>query len=138
MADTDNSSQIILNMEGLIKNHITTIDKLSEELKKHKEMLDDIFSNDKTYQEHSEKAKEAGKIKQATRQQILRQPQAGELDKKVKEFKAQLKENQQSLSDYLQEYARMSGVSEIEGEDGEVREIVYSAKLIKKSSIFSR
>ncbi|EKD90998.1 MAG: hypothetical protein ACD_30C00052G0016 [uncultured bacterium] len=136
---TDNSSsQILLNMEGLIKNHITTIDKLSEELKKHKEMLDDIFSNDKTYQEHLEKAKEASKIKQVTRQQILRQPQAGELDKKVKEMKAQIKENQQSLSDYLQEYARMSGVSEIEGDDGEVREIVYSAKLRKKSSIFAR
>ena len=136
---TDNSSsQILLNMEGLIKNHITTIDKLSEELKKVKEMLDDIFSNDKTYQEHLEKAKEASKIKQVTRQQILRQPQAGELDKKVKEMKAQIKENQQSLSDYLQEYARMSGVSEIEGDDGEVREIVYSAKLRKKSSIFAR
>jgi hypothetical protein len=132
------NATVLLNMEGLIKNHITTLDKLSEELKKHKEMLEDIFKNDKTYQEHAEKAKEATKIKQGTRQQILRQPQAGELDKKIKEMKSQIKENQESLSDYLQEYARMSGVSEIEGEDGEVREIIYSAKLIKKSSIFAR
>ena len=135
MADSENSSSVLLNMESLIKNHITTIDKLSGELKKHKELLDDIFGSDKTYQEHLEKAKEAGKVKQATRQQILKQPQAGELDKKVKEFKAQIKENKDSLSDYLQEYARMSGASEIEGEDGEVREIVHSAKLFKRPSL---
>src|SRR3989344_4853226 len=107
---TQTSSEILVNMEGLIKGHITAIDKIS---------------------------KEAVKVKQGTKAQILRQPQAGELDKKVKELKADLKENRSSLSDYLQEYARLSGVNEIEGDDGEVREIVYDARLIKKSSIFA-
>jgi len=135
---TQTSSEILVNMEGLIKGHITAIDKISEELRKHKEMLDDIFANDPTYQEHDKIAKEAVKVKQGTKAQILRQPQAGELDKKVKELKADLKENRSSLSDYLQEYARLSGVNEIEGDDGEVREIVYDARLIKKSSIFAK
>lgn len=131
----DTSAQILINMESLIKNHITAIDKLTEELKKHKEMLDDIFAQDPTYQQHLKNAKEATRIKSNTRQQILKKPQAGELDKKVKEMKAQIAENQQSLSDYLQEYARMSGVNEIEGEDGEIREIVYVARLIKRPSL---
>lgn len=131
------NSEILLNMESLIKGHISTIDKLSEEARKLKEMLDDIFNNDPTYQEHDKAAKEAAKVKQGTKQQILKQPQAAELDKKLKELKGELKENQGSLSDYLQEYARMAGVNEIEGDDGEVREIVYNAKLIKKSSVFA-
>lgn len=131
------NSEILLNMESLIKGHIATIEKLTEEARKHKEMLDDIFANDPTYQEHDKAAKEAAKVKQGTKQQILKQPQAAELDKKVRELKSELKENQGSLSDYLQEYARMTGVNEIEGDDGEVREIVYSAKLIKKSSVFA-
>lgn len=131
------NSEILLNMESLIKGHISTIDTLSTEAKKHKEMLDDIFSNDPTYQEHDKLAKEAAKVKQGTKQQILKQPQAAELDKKIKELKSELKENMGSLSDYLQEYARMAGVNEIEGEDGEVREIVYNARLIKKSSVFA-
>lgn len=131
------NSEILLNMESLIKGHVSTIDKLTSEARKLKEMLDDIFSNDPTFQEHDKAAKEAAKIKQGTKQQILKQPQAAELDKKVKDLKSELKENQASLSDYLQEYARMSGVNEIEGDDGEVREIIYTAKLIKKSSIFS-
>ena len=127
------SSQVIINMEGLIKNHISSIDRLQEELKKHKEMLDDIFKNDPTYQEHLEKAKEASKIKQNTKKEILTRPQAKELDDKIKSLTSQIKENQDSLSDYLQEYSRLAGVNEIEGEDGEVREIVYVAKLVRKS-----
>lgn len=131
------NSEILLNMESLIKGHIATIDKLTEESRKIKSMLDDIFANDPTYQEHDKLAKEAAKVRQGTKQQILKQPQAADLDKKLKELKGELKENQGSLSDYLQEYARMAGVNEIEGDDGEVREIVYNAKLIKKSSVFT-
>lgn len=127
------SSQMLLNMESMIKSHMSEIDKLQEEVKKHKEMLDDIFKNDPTFQEHSELAKEASKVKQNTKKQILKRPAAAELDNKVKSLKSQLKETQNALSDYLQEYARMSGVTEIEGDDGEVREIVYVAKLVRKS-----
>lgn len=132
------NSEILINMESLIKGHISTIDKLSDEAGKLKDMLDDIFANDPTYQEHDKAAKEAAKIKQNTKKQILKQPQAADLDKKIKDLRSEIKENKASLSDYLQEYARMSGVNEIEGEDGEVREIVYTARLIKKSSIFSK
>lgn len=132
------NSEILINMESLIKGHVSTIDKLTVEAKKLKEMLDDIFNNDPTYQEHDKASKEATRVKQNTKAQILKQPQAADLNKKVKDLKGELKENQASLSDYLQEYARMSGVNEIEGDDGEMREIVYSAKLIKKSSIFAK
>lgn len=128
-----NSGEILVNMESLIKNHVSQIDKLIEETKKLKEMLDDIFENDPTFNEHSEKAKEAAKLKQKTKAEILKRPQAHDLNEKIKSLKSQIKENQSSLSDYLQEYARLSGVNEIEGEDGEVREIVYTAKLIKKA-----
>ncbi len=131
------NSEILLNMESLIKGHISTIDTLTTEAKKIKDMLDDIFNNDPTYQEHEKASKEAARVKQGTKAQILKQPQAADLDKKFKDLKSELKENQGSLSDYLQEYARMSGVNEIEGDDGEVREIVYHAKLIKKSSVFA-
>ena len=39
----------------------------------------------------------------------------------------------EGLSDYLREYQRLSGSNEIEGEDGELRTIVYVAKLVRKS-----
>ncbi len=125
--------EILMNMEGLIKNYIASIDKLQEESKKLKEMLDDIFNNDPTFKQHSDEAKEAAKKKQTTKSEILKRPQAAELNEKVKSMKSQVSEQQTSLSDYLQQYAQMAGVNEIEDDSGTVREIVYTAKLVRKS-----
>lgn len=129
----DSSASVILNLEEMIKSHLSSLDSLTEELKKHQGMLDDIFLNDSTYRDHSEKAKEASKVKSATKQQILKQPQVADLATKVKNLRSEAKELKDALSDYLQEYRRMSGVTEIE-HNGEVREIVYVAKLVNRSS----
>lgn len=127
-------AEIILNLQGLIKNHVTKIDGLKETLKKNKEILDDIFQNDPTFKLHSDKVKEANKVRMDTKAQIMKRPDVYDLANKVKSMRAEAKELEGALSDYLREYARLSGTNEIEGEDGEVREIVYTAKLIKKFS----
>lgn len=132
--NTSSQASVLVNLEQLIKNHIANIDKLTEESRKHKEMLDDIFDNDPTYREHSEAAKEAAKIKSATKAQIMKQPQVAELSEKVKTMRSEIKESKAALSDYLQEYRRMSGQTQIEDDRGEMREIVYTAKLIKVGS----
>lgn len=134
--EKDNSASVILNMEGMIKSHISALERYQEELTKQQGLLEDIFNNDSTYKDHTEKAKEAAKIKSATKQQILKQPQAADLDNKVKTLRSEIKEHKASLSDYLREFQRLSGINEIEGDDGELREIVYTAKLIKKGSNF--
>ncbi|MDD2823203.1 MAG: hypothetical protein PHQ59_03930 [Candidatus Daviesbacteria bacterium] len=128
------SAELVLNMEGMIKNLISTLDVQKEQVTKFQEALNDIFENDETYTTHAKAAKEAARVKSNTKQQILKQPQAADLNEKVKTLKSEMSENQASLSDYLREFQKMSGISEIEGEDGELREIVYTAKLIRKSS----
>jgi hypothetical protein len=133
--NTENPASVIINLEQTIKTNISIIDKTKIELKKHKEMLEDIFINNPTYQEHDKKAKEANKVKAMTKAQIMKQPNVAQLAAKIKEMHTQVKELDAALSDYLREYQRISGSNEIEGEDGEVREIVYTAKLIKRNSI---
>ena len=128
---TENQGQLMVDMENLIKNHITGIDNLNTEAKKYKEMLDDILAGNEPYQELLKKANEATKDKNKQKQEVFKQPHAKELLEKVKELKSEAKEKQEALSDYLQEYQRISGVDEIEGDDGELRKIVYSARLIK-------
>ncbi len=123
---------VIIELENMIKSHLSSIDRIQDEAKKKQEMLDDVFSNDATYKQHAERAKEAAKIKSQTKQQILKQPQVAELFEKVKSMKSELKELQGALSDYLREYQRISGVNTITDDNGEEREIVYIAKLIKK------
>lgn len=129
-----NASDLVLNMEGMIKNLISTLDRQKEQAGKFQEALNDIFENDETYNTHAKAAKEAARVKSNTKQQILKQPQAADLFEKVKTLKSEIAENSASLSDYLREFQKMSGISEIEGDDGELREIVYTAKLIRKSS----
>lgn len=124
---------VLLSLEQLIKNHIGSIDKLKDETRKHRQMLEDAFLNDPVYQEHMKIAKEATKQKSATKQTIMKQPANVVLSNKVKSMTTELKEKQMALSDYLLEYQRMTGVNEIEGDDGEVREIVNNARVVKKA-----
>ncbi len=130
----ENQVTVMMNLENLIKSHITGIETRHDQLKKHKEMLDDILSNDATYKLHSEKAKEANKLKSNTKAQIMQRPDTTDLSHKIKDFSIEIKEMNSALSDYLREYGRISGTNEITGDDGEVRDIVYVAKLVKRNS----
>jgi len=129
-------AELLGNLESSIKEHIASVDKSKTELKKLKEMLSDMFANDSTYQLHDKAVKDATKIRTKTKSELLKQPAAADLNAKVKELSSEIKDFQNALSDYLREYQRLSGSNEIEGDDGEVREIVYVAKLVKRSSHF--
>lgn len=128
----ESQTDVLLNLENLVKSHIAGIDSRRKQLKEQRQMLDDIFTNDPTYNLHSEKAKEAARVKSQTKQQLLKQPNVAAIDEKIKALTTEIKEMDTALSDYLSEYQRMSGSNEIEGEDGEVREIVFIAKLVKR------
>lgn len=125
---------VLLNLEEMIKSHIASLDKLRVEQKKHREMFEDSFNNNPTYRENAEKAKEAIKVKATTRQQIASQPSVIATANKIKALSQDIKERQNALSDYLLEYQRMTGANEIEDDEGQIREIINSAKLVKRSS----
>lgn len=126
--------EVLLSLEEMIKNNIASLDSLRTEVKKQREMFDDVFVNDETFRTNSEKAKEANKAKNTTRQQILSQPAVSAIQSKLKSMRTDIKERQAALSDYLQEYQRMTGATEIEGKDGELRDIINNSKVIKQAS----
>jgi hypothetical protein len=109
------------------------LESLKVELKKQKEMLESYLLNDSHYKEALETAKRANQIKNQAKQMALKQPGAAGIPEKLIEMKAQEKEINEGLSYYLREYQRLTGLSEFEGTDGEVRQIVYVAKLVKRS-----
>lgn len=124
----------LMTLEERIKRQVTQIDQITVDKKKHAEMMEDIFLNDTTYQQHLEAAKKANQVKSLTKSQISKRPDVAQLSEKIKDFKIQLKELQVMLSNELAEYQQLAGVNEIEGDDGQVREIVPNFKLVKKSS----
>ena len=127
--DTDT----LLNLTNMINTSLGTIEKVKEEKAKLSEMLKSLLDNDPSYLEASEQAKVAGKAKGQARKQVMRMPQASDLDSKVKELSKHLKDITTQMSMYLADYARLSGLSTFEDPNGDVREIVYVAKLVKKS-----
>lgn len=126
------AAQEVMNLENMIKTNNTQIAKLSSDLTEAREMLKDAFENDATYHEHADAAKDANKVKAATKAQILKQPAVAQIATNVKVLASELKELKEALSDYLGEYNRLSGITEIEGDDGELLQIVYVAKLVRK------
>lgn len=137
--DTTNDVQVLTPVEptseletitGLIQNYLTQIDTNREELKKSRQMLADGFENDPVYREHAEKAKEANKVKNATRAQIMKQPALMELKTKIKEMTEEVKAANEALSDYLQQYQKLTGLNSFETPDGKVKQIVYLARLV--------
>ena len=124
----------LVTITNLIQSYIAHIDRSSKELSANKQILMDAFLNDPTYRQHERSVKETVKVRSATKMQILKQPTLSELSEKIKDIAASVKDAKQSLSDYLQEFARITGAREIEDSEGELREIVYTAKLVKAAS----
>ena len=123
---------LVKRLEEMVKNHISSIDQLKKELTEQRDMLKSSFENDSTYQEHDQTAKEAAKVKSKTKQEILKRPEVAIIADKVKSLNDELRELNSALSDYLSEFQRASGLNQIEGEDGEIREIIFVAKLAPK------
>lgn len=135
--DGAQATNTILELESMIKNTISTIDRNKEELKKLREMIESALTNDERYREANLKVKELAKEKSKAKINVMQNQATRNIAEKAKDLSLEIKEANLGISEYLREYQRMTGQSEIEGEDGEVREIVYTAKLIKKQKKFS-
>lgn len=131
---TEDQSAVLTSLDEMIKAHVQSIDKLRVEVKKLREMIQDGFANDAVYKEHDDAAKAAAKVRQATKAQIMKQPAIVALVQKMKTLNSELKDKQFSLSDYLLEYQRISGANQIETDDGQILEIVNSAKVVRKAT----
>lgn len=127
------SADTVLELENMIKNSMTVIDRNKTELKKLKEMLESALLNDEPYRLATEKAKEVAKEKGKAKMNVLQNSATKQIAEKVKDMMQENKDLLSAQSEYLREYAKLSGTTEIEGDDGDIREIIYIAKLIKKA-----
>ena len=131
--EISSQAETLVTITGLIQNYISSIDRLKKEISENRQMLEDSFMNDTTYKEKEEKAKEANKDKNVFKQQILKQPTLMALSEKIKDLRSSMKDSKQQLSDYLQEYQKLTGANEIEDAQGNLSEIRYTARLVRPS-----
>lgn len=127
----ENKVATLLNIESLINSANSKLNDLTYEVKEYKSMLDEILESNVEFQEAEKEAKKTAKLRAAARQKALNIPAAKTNIDKLKETQTQLKEIKIALSDYLSQYVSLSGTNQIEGPDGVVRQIIYTAKLVK-------
>lgn len=121
------------NIENLINTNIAKIDKLQGDIKPVREMLESLLDADLEYAELDQKAKEAAKTKTMKKKELVDTTNGRELNEKLKSLKSELREAKEALSSYLQTYQQKTGFSEYEGPDGELRQIIFVAKLVRKT-----
>lgn len=127
----ENQAQNLINIESLITSISSRINDLSYDLKEQKSMIDEILESSQEYKGVEQEAKKQAKLKTLARQKTLNDPGAKSSIEKIKDIQIQLREAKTALSDYLSQYITLSGSNQIEGPDGVVRKIIYTAKLVK-------
>ena len=138
MDNTNTDVTSLFAIENLIKTHISHLDTVKTEMSKQVEMFNDILNNDAGYKKAADEGKEINKRKAEAKQNILKSPSNASLNQKIKDMRQEIKELKGALSNYLQQYQKIADTDQIESEDGEVRQIVYNAHLIKLSGRFSK
>lgn len=123
----------VLDFTTLINDYDKTMGELKAQLREQKQMVKDALEGDQEYHELSEKVKALNREKNAIKQRILKTPAVETVMAKVKDLQAEIKDMEDKLSGYLQEYQRVAGTSVIEGTDGELRQIVPVYRLVKKT-----
>jgi len=116
-----------------IKKRLKIISDLQEELNKVKALLDESLDNDMTYQEAKERLK---KIKSETSQRttaVLESPTIRAMQEEMKQIRKDMSENKEILAQVLADYYKDSGMLEIEDEDGNVKRIKFSVKLVSQN-----
>jgi len=132
--DNQQTLKTVTNLTALINGHIAGLDRERENLGKTNEMLTDILANDPAYKEANDKAKEISKEKGKAKANILQQTTAHDLAFKIKDSRIEIKQLSLELSGFLTEYQKLTGSNEFEAEDGEIRQIVSTAKLVGKTN----
>ena len=125
----------LMSVESAIKMNMAKVSRLKEDVKPVREMMKSFLENDEDYMKATEAAKKASQLKSGRKRELLETQNGKELKAKMDALKADLDEAQEALSYYLREYQRMTGLSEFEGEDGELRQIVSTVKLVRKTNL---
>ncbi len=124
----------LLEVEAVINRFLGDLEKLKETMKSQKEMYNASFENDAQYAEKNEEMKKLKKEVAVIKQRIVKQPEVVVINNRMNELKEEMKDAQEGLMGYLEQYQTISGTNQFMTENGEVIEIVNVLKLVRKSS----
>lgn len=129
VATVTSQAEVADSIKGLILSNLERIEGLKKARRTAREMLDSALINDEVFKKHDDEAKQAIKKRKGTKDTVLSMPENFSLNEKIKAFGVDIKETQESMSEYLSEYKRLTGENEIEDKVGKMLRIVPVFKL---------
>ncbi len=128
----DTQAVNFLHLENIINGYLGDLERLQREMKEQSQMFRDTLENDAEYAAVVAKGREITREKKTIQDKLIQDPALALVESKIRDLKSEVKETQQALSDYLQQYYEQSGLRQITGTDGEIRDLVTFVKLVKK------
>jgi len=115
-----------------VQKRLKILSDLQDEVNRIRALFNESLENDPMYQEVQEVEK---KVKEETKEKKMKvksAPTIKSMDNELKELRGQIKENKEILALELADYYRESGSLDITDEDGNVKRVVFSVRLINK------
>ncbi|MFH0773268.1 MAG: hypothetical protein V1922_03070 [bacterium] len=134
LVNTPRAGMNIVELTALINRYEGDMKKMRDNLKIQSGMLRDAVEGDAAYHELDVQSKDLQKKKTEIKQRVIKTPAMEAVVAKVEEYKSEIKDAKEMLSGYLEEYQRVAGTNIIEGENGEIKEIVPQYRLVKRNN----
>ncbi len=124
----------IVELTALINRYESDMKKMRDNLKIQSGMLRDAVEGDAAYHDVDVQSKDIQKKKAEIKQRVMKTPAMEAVVAKIEEYKGEMKDAKEMLSGYLEKYQRVAGTNIIEGENGEIKEIVPQYRLVKRNN----
>lgn len=113
-----------------INKRLKILEDLQEELNKASAVLEETLEDDPAYQKFQEEKAKATEEQKEKKDKVMSRETVKHLDDELKELRKEIKENKEILAAELADYYKETGTLEISVADGDVKRIVFSAKLV--------
>ncbi len=117
-----------------IQQRLEVIEKLQEDIKKAKSMIDDALNNDSVYTKAVEESKESLRKKKQAKDQIINLAENKQLMKQIKDDGDELLTLKEILSEELIEYRQKSKTESIQDKRGQTHYFKFLVKLSRNSN----
>lgn len=124
----------IVELTALINRYESDMKKMRDNLKIQSGMLRDAVEGDAGFHELDVQSKDLQKKKNEIKQKTMKTQAMEAVVAKIEEYKSEMKDAKEMLSGYLEEYQRVAGTNIIEGENGEIKEIIPQYRLVKRNN----
>ena len=131
--DTFEDVNSLPSVESSIRSKVQKLEDVKEKIKKLNEMLNSYLENDEEYVEAAKAAKTASSKKSSIKQELMAKPGADDIPNKLLEAREEKKELDEDISNLLTEFQKLSGTNQFEDEKGELKQIVYTARLVRRN-----